>query len=43
MGVTLVVRLNKPQYDAKKFTKNGIKHLDLYFLDGSAPKDHIVD
>ena len=42
-GVTLVVRLNKPQYDAKKFTKNGIKHLDLYFLDGSAPKDNIVE
>ena len=43
MGVTLVVRLNKPQYDKKKFTKNGIKHLDLYFLDGSTPPDHIVD
>ena len=43
MGVTLVVRLNKPQYDKKKFTKAGIKHLDLYFLDGSTPPDHIVD
>ena len=29
--------------DKKKFTKNGIKHLDLYFLDGSTPPDHIVD
>lgn len=43
MGVTLVVRLNKPQYDKKKFTKAGIKHLDLYFLDGSTPPDSIVD
>jgi cell division cycle 14 len=43
MGVTMVVRLNKPQYDKKKFTKNGIKHLDLYFLDGSTPPDNIVD
>ena len=43
MGVTLVIRLNKPQYEKKKFTKAGIKHLDLYFLDGSTPPDHIVD
>lgn len=43
MGVTLVVRLNKPQYEKKKFTKAGIKHLDLYFLDGSTPPEHIVD
>ena len=43
MGVTLVIRLNKPQYDKKKFTKAGVKHLDLYFLDGSTPPDHIVD
>jgi cell division cycle 14 len=43
MGVTLVVRLNKAQYDKKKFTKAGIKHLDLYFLDGSTPPDNIVE
>lgn len=43
MGVTLVIRLNKDQYDRQRFVKNGIKHLDLYFLDGSAPKDPIVD
>jgi cell division cycle 14 len=43
MGVTLVVRLNKPQYDKQKFVKAGIKHLDLYFLDGSCPPDDIVD
>lgn len=42
-GVSLVVRLNKPQYEKQKFIKGGIKHLDLYFLDGSTPPDEIVD
>ncbi len=42
-GVSLVVRLNKPQYDKQKFVKNGIKHIDLYFLDGSTPPDDIVE
>ena len=43
MGVTLVIRLNKKSYDATRFTKNGIKHLDLYFLDGSVPSNEIAD
>ena len=43
LGVTLVIRLNNDKYDKTKFTSKGIKHLDLYFLDGSAPKDHIVN
>ena len=43
LGVTLVVRLNKPQYEKSKFTKAGIKHLDLFFTDGTAPPDDIVD
>lgn len=42
-GVSLVVRLNKPQYEKQKFIKGGIKHLDLYFLDGSTPPDDIVE
>ncbi len=42
-GVSLVVRLNKPQYEKQKFVKAGIKHLDLYFLDGSTPPDDIVE
>lgn len=41
--VNLVVRLNKPTYEKEKFVKNGIKHLDLYFLDGSTPSDEIID
>lgn len=43
MGITTVVRLNKPTYDASRFTKNGIKHHDLYFVDGSTPSSDIVD
>ena len=44
MGVTLVVRTNKKEtYDRTIFTKAGIKHLELYFIDGSVPPDDIVD
>lgn len=24
-------------YDAKRFTKNGISHYDMYFIDGTPP------
>lgn len=41
-NVTLVVRLNKSYYDAKRFTNHGIDHTDMYFLDGSNPPDHIL-
>ena len=41
--VKMVIRLNKSEYDLKEFTKNDIKHKDLYFLDGSTPPDHIVE
>jgi len=43
LGVTMVVRLNNKQYDEEKFKKNGIKHQDLYFLDGSCPSDEIIE
>ena len=43
MGITTVIRLNKPTYDASRFTKNGIKHVDMYFVDGSTPSSDIVD
>ena len=42
-NVTLVVRLNKKYYDAKRFTNHGINHIDLYFIDGSNPPDHILN
>lgn len=42
-GITLVVRLNKKQYDRRRFTDHGIKHVDLYFLDGSCPPREIIN
>lgn len=41
-NVQLVIRLNKPLYDKKIFEKEGIKHLDLYFPDGSVPDANIA-
>lgn len=41
-NVTDVVRLNKPMYDASKFTKNGFKHHELFFIDGSTPPENIL-
>lgn len=40
--IELVVRLNKKQYDRRRFIDNGIKHVDLYFLDGSCPSREII-
>ena len=42
LGVTAVVRLNNKTYEAERFTRNGIRHHDLYFLDGSVPSEAIV-
>lgn len=42
-NITLVIRLNKPQYEARVFEAAGIRHLDLYFIDGSTPSREIVD
>mmetsp|Transcript_21150 Transcript_21150/g.46631 ORF Transcript_21150/g.46631 Transcript_21150/m.46631 type:complete len:430 (-) Transcript_21150:324-1613(-) len=41
-GIELVVRLNKKQYDSKRFINYGIKHADLYFKDGSCPSPDII-
>ena len=41
-GVTHVVRLNEAKYDRTKFTKAGISHTDMFFIDGSTPSDAIV-
>ena len=39
-GVSHVIRLNEPsKYDRQKFIKNGIRHTELYFIDGSTPSD----
>ena len=37
-GINLVVRLNKKRYDKSRFTAHKIKHIDLYYIDGSTPK-----
>jgi cell division cycle 14 len=39
LGVTMVIRLNTKEYDAEKFVKKGIKHLDMFFNDGTCPTD----
>jgi cell division cycle 14 len=41
-GVAGVVRLNKKYYNERQFTDSGIKHADLYFLDGSNPPEAIL-
>ena len=41
-GVQHVVRLNKPQYEPKRYGNN-VKVHDLYFLDGSCPSKQIID
>ncbi|XP_053202497.1 dual specificity protein phosphatase CDC14C-like isoform X2 [Panonychus citri] len=42
-GVTTVVRLNSPVYSGKIFSEVGIRHIDLYFDDGTTPDLSIVD
>uniref|UniRef100_A0A7S4V277 protein-tyrosine-phosphatase n=1 Tax=Alexandrium monilatum TaxID=311494 RepID=A0A7S4V277_9DINO len=41
-AIWLVVRLNKKQYDRRRFIDHGLKHVDLYFLDGSCPSREII-
>ena len=41
-GVTAVVRLNAASYDSNKFVRQGLRHYDLIFSDGSCPSDDIV-
>jgi len=40
--IRLVVRLNKKQYDRRRFIDHAIKHVDLYFVDGSCPSPEII-
>ena len=42
MGVALVVRLNKKNYEESDFINAGIKHLDQFYLDGSCPPMKIL-
>lgn len=43
LKVSKVVRLNDHKYDSRAFTKNGVEHEDLFFIDGSVPPQNIVD
>eukprot|EP00756_Hemistasia_phaeocysticola_P017278 Hpha_TRINITY_DN15528_c1_g3::TRINITY_DN15528_c1_g3_i1::g.104797::m.104797/K06639/CDC14; cell division cycle 14 len=43
IGVNTIVRLNKPTYDRSLFLRNGFRHVDLFFSDGSTPPPEIVD
>ena len=42
IGVSDVIRLNEPEYDAGAFRDAGLRHHDLFFEDCYAPPDHIV-
>eukprot|EP00923_Selenidium_pygospionis_P042970 GHVN01074087.1.p1 GENE.GHVN01074087.1~~GHVN01074087.1.p1 ORF type:complete len:381 (-),score=44.07 GHVN01074087.1:1279-2421(-) len=42
LGISMVMRLNKKQYDRRRFIESGLKHVDLYFLDGSCPSREII-
>lgn len=42
-NVTTIVRLNKKIYEARRFSRAGFCHEDLFFIDGSTPTDDIVD
>lgn len=35
--ISTVVRLNNAVYDRERFVKNGVKHVDLFFEDGTTP------
>lgn len=43
MGVTMVIRLNNKTYEANDFVKDGIKHQELFFTDGTAPSIPICE
>lgn len=41
-GIRLVVRLNRKMYERNRFIDHGIKHVDLYFPDGTCPSKEII-
>ena len=42
LGVTCIVRFNKKLYDKRKFTQAGIRHVELFYEDGSNPSEQIM-
>lgn len=43
LEVTLVIRLNRKQYDRRVFIEAGIRHVDLYFPDGTCPPQEVIE
>lgn len=42
LGVTCIIRFNKKLYDKRKFTQAGIRHVELFYEDGSNPSEQIM-
>ncbi|CEM26156.1 unnamed protein product [Vitrella brassicaformis CCMP3155] len=42
LNLKVVVRLNKHEYHRQDFLNRGIQHEELFFPDGSCPKDNII-
>ncbi|CAI5506154.1 unnamed protein product [Closterium sp. Naga37s-1] len=42
-GIAAIIRLNRRVYDKRRFTRHGFAFYDLYFPDGGAPSDGIVE
>ncbi|CAM9444290.1 unnamed protein product [Ectocarpus sp. 12 AP-2014] len=42
LGITCVVRFNKRCYDRRRFTEGGIRHVDLFYVDGGNPSEEIL-
>lgn len=41
--VTAIVRLSNATYDSTKFKKNGLRHYELFYPDGSIPDESIIE
>eukprot|EP00928_Gymnodinium_smaydae_P089509 TRINITY_DN73468_c0_g1_i1.p1 TRINITY_DN73468_c0_g1~~TRINITY_DN73468_c0_g1_i1.p1 ORF type:complete len:523 (-),score=96.75 TRINITY_DN73468_c0_g1_i1:91-1536(-) len=42
LGVELVIRLNGKEYSSEWFTGNGVRHMELFFEDGTCPPKDII-
>jgi len=43
LEIYTVIRLNFPEYDRKNFLAENVNHYDLYFGDGSAPSEVVLN
>merc|ERR1712054_536340 len=42
-GINLVVRVTRKRYDRQRFLDHGVRHVDLYFPDGSCPPQEVIE